>query len=190
MEEIYALTHGSAAAFSQIDMLKSNHTACIFAANASYDNALLEALRCLSEKGQAGVYVSATRSFDGATAYLKSNGIDVSKLIIIDAMMIELMFDNDAYEIKKQTLLPQPMEQICSAVVRGTAANRGSFVLFDSVEMYARYEDARSAHIFFSQILNNLRTSKISAVAISTPSTAPVGLEEIYSLFDCKIKIC
>ena len=187
---MYAITCHSSGLDRQLSALRKNAALCIVAGDVAYDDTLVETLQCLAQEGKTGIYVSATRSYESAEAYLRLHGIDISRLIIIDAMMMELMYGECAYEKGAAGLLPESMGKISRAVSRGAAANAGSFVLFDSVEMFARYENALSARAFFSQTLDVLRSASVTAVAISTPSACTSGgLDLIYELFDFKINI-
>lgn len=189
MEETYAILCHSSSLERQLSTMRQNAAFCIVAGDVAYNDTLVEALQCLSKKGKAGIYVSATRSYDATCKYLDARGVDISQLIIIDAMTMELMYGDCAYEKGSAGMLPESMGKISRAVLRGAASNSGGFVLFDSVEVFARYEDARSARVFFSQTLDILKKTNVTAVAISTPSASTDGLDSIYELFDVKIKV-
>jgi len=190
MEETYAILCHQASLERQLSMMRSNAALCIVAAERAYDDTVVEALQCLSRNRRTGIFVSGTRSYESACKYLESHGVDISHLIIIDAMTIELVYGDCAYEKVASGMIPESMGKISRAVSRGAAANSGSFVLFDSIEMFARYEDAPSARAFFSQTLDVLRSARVTAVAISTPSASTSGgLDSIYELFDLKIKV-
>jgi len=187
---MYAIINHQASLQRQLSTMRQNTALCIVAGDRAYEDALVEAIQCLSQKGRVGIYVSGTRSYEAACKYLQARGVDISRLIIIDAMTMELVYGDCAYEKGPAGALPESMGKISRAVSRGAEANLGSFVLFDSIEAFEQYEDARAATAFFSQTLQVLRSVRATAVAISTPSKSASGsLDQVYELFDFKIKV-
>jgi len=171
-------------------MMRSNAALCIVAGERAYDDAVVEALQCLSRNRRMGIFVSGTRSYDSACSYLQAKGVDISHLIIIDALTMELVYGDCAYEKGPAGAIPESMGKISRAVSKGAEANSGGFVLFDSIEAFERYEDAKAAAAFFSQTLAVLRSAHVTSVAISTPQAgSSVAIERIYELFDFKIKV-
>jgi len=190
MEETYAILCHQASLERQLSMMRSNAALCIVAAERAYDDTIVEALQCLSRNRRTGIFVSGTRSYESACRYLEARGVDISHLIIIDAMTMELVYGDCAYEKASSGMIPESMGKISRAVSRGAEANAGSFVLFDSIEAFERYEDAAAARAFFSQVLSTLRSAHVTSVAISTPLPgAAVSTEKIYELFDFKIRV-
>lgn len=169
---------------TQLEKLPLYNAVALVTDTASYFEAIDNTLQyLLNHRKIGGIYVSSTRPANTLIKRLKDNNFNLDELYIVDCISYMVGGSGDAEHttyLESPTMLENIMIKIDGLIRRIKSENK--FVLIDSINTLAIYNDEKLLSEFLHILVNNLRVREIFTVIVSVEGQTPPLVENMLEL--------